>query len=61
MRSFAIITVIALTGVFITHFLNQSQNQLEIQQKAENSVYQNDSEIRLRGNSRIGKELSLQK
>ncbi len=40
MRSFTVITIIALTGVFITHFQNQSRSQMKMQQKVVNSVYQ---------------------
>jgi len=61
MRSFFIITIIALTGVFITHFMNQSRNELKIQQKAVYSVYQYESKAQPYGNSEIIREYSLQK
>lgn len=57
MRSFAIITTIALTGVLMTNMLNRSQNQHEIQQKAMNAVYLQVNDNRLNFNS--DKEQSL--
>ena len=56
MRSFAIITAIALSGVVFTHFLNRSQNPLEVQQKALNSAYQYESSVQPHRESEIGKE-----
>jgi len=61
MRSFTVITIIALTGVFITHFQNQSRNQMKIQQKVVNSVYQHESIAQPNGKLEITKETTLYK
>jgi len=61
MRSFIIITIIALTGVFITYFHNQNRNQMEMQQKVMNSVYQYEPGVHLYRESKISQEYSLYK
>lgn len=61
MRSFTVITIIALAGVFITHFQNQSRKQMKMQQKVVNSVYQHKSIAQPYGKSEITKESTLYK